>query len=239
MMRMAAMKRGTGRLADIPGYPVAGKTGTAQTVQPGKNSYSKDKYVASFVGVAPYQNPELCVFVALSEPWPAFYGGEVAAPVFKEIMEASLPLLDIPMVEEPLEPAWPVEAKVTASGRAPGVVADKGPANFLLVKLKKGDRGQAGPIPSLGQDYKGYVAESLDFDGLAPTEEILAPPKSDGEPGVMPRLKGLSMREVMDLLSPFHLSVEYAGSGLATEQWPPPGSKVVAGEIARVHFGRP
>ncbi|MDR1872300.1 MAG: transpeptidase family protein [Deltaproteobacteria bacterium] len=239
MMRMATMKKGTGRLADIPGYPVAGKTGTAQSVSPGKNTYSKDKYVASFVGVAPYQNPELCVFVALMEPWPAYYGGEVAAPVAKVILEQALPILDIPMIEETVEPAWPVEAKDNSAGRAPGVVTDKGAANFLMVKIKKGDRGQPGPIPSLGQDYKGYVTESLDFESLAPTEDLIAPPKEDGEPGIMPSLKGLSMREVMNLLSQFRLNVEYAGSGLAVEQWPLPGAKVAAGEIARISFGRP
>ncbi|MDR2422027.1 MAG: transpeptidase family protein [Deltaproteobacteria bacterium] len=238
MMRMAAMRQGTGRRADVPGYPVAGKTGTAQTVQPGKSSYSRDKYVASFVGVAPYHNPELCVFVALNEPWPAYYGGEVAAPVFKEIMEQALPLLDVPMVEEPQDPTWPVEAKGHSPSGAPGVVSGSAPANFLMVKLKKGDRGQAGPIPALGQDFRGYAAESLDFDGLPEPEAAIAPPAGEA-PGLMPNVQGLSMREVMGLLSPFQMTVEYAGSGLANQQYPPPGSPVVVGQLARIRFGAP
>jgi membrane peptidoglycan carboxypeptidase len=236
MMRMAAMKGGTGRRADIPGYPVAGKTGTAQTVQPGSSGYSRDKYVASFVGVAPYQNPELCVFVSLNEPWPSYYGGEVAAPVFKEIMEAALPLLDIPMLEEPSDPAWPVEAKGKSTPGAPGVVSGS-PANFLMVKLKKGDRGQPGPIPVLGQDFQGYAAESLDFDGLMEAKDIITPPNESGEPGIMPDVKGKSMREVMDLLSSFNLNVEYSGSGMAVSQEPAPGSRVEVGQLTRIYFG--
>ncbi|MDR1395424.1 MAG: transpeptidase family protein [Deltaproteobacteria bacterium] len=237
MMRMAAMKNGTGRRADIPGYPVAGKTGTAQSVVSGSNNYSRDKYVASFVGVAPYQKPELCVFVSLNEPWPAYYGGEVAAPVFKEIMQASLPLLDIPMAEEPADPDWPAAVRSRPAGGVPGVVSGSGPANFLMVKLKKGDRGQDGPIPVLGQDMQNYAAENLEFDGLA-DEKTLIPPAGDGsQPGVMPDVRGMSMREVMELMSSFQLSVEYSGSGLSVGQDPAPGSQVEAGQMARIYFG--
>ncbi|MDR2141135.1 MAG: transpeptidase family protein [Deltaproteobacteria bacterium] len=240
MMRLAVAKQGTGRRAEIPGYPVAGKTGTAQSVSHGASGYSKDKYVASFVGVAPYKTPELCVFVALTEPWPAYYGGEVAAPVFKEIMEAALPILDIPMTEdEAVEPEWPVEVKNNASAGVPGVLNDDRPANFLMVKIKKGDRGQSGPIPRLGDDFQGYAAESLDFEGLAEAKEMVAPPSPTGEPGVMPDVSGRSMREVMDLLSQFQMSVEYSGSGLAIGQYPAPGASVEVGQMARIYFGNP
>ncbi|MDR1608656.1 MAG: transpeptidase family protein [Deltaproteobacteria bacterium] len=236
MMRLA-VKKGTGRRADIPGYPVAGKTATAQSVISGSSSYSKDKYVASFVGVAPYEKPELCVFVALFEPWPAYYGGEVAAPVFKEIMQAALPLLDIPMVDEPAEPIAPMETKVAGAGSIPGVVSDSSPTNFLMVKIKKNDRGAAGQIRDLKKDFQGYAAESLEFDGLAEVKELVKPPTPGGEPGVMPNVKGLSMREVMDLLSPFRLSLEYEGSGLAIYQFPSSGAPVEAGQMARISFG--
>ncbi|MDR1576684.1 MAG: transpeptidase family protein [Deltaproteobacteria bacterium] len=241
MMRMAVMPRGTGRRAEIDGYYAAGKTGTAQSVDPGASSYSRDKYVASFVGVAPYQNPELCVFVALFEPWPNYYGGEVAAPVFKEIMEAALPILDIPMVEEVVGPSWPEEAKrlATVDGSVPGVVSASAPTNFLMVKLKKGDRGHPGPIPTLSRDFEGYAAESLDFESLAEAKVAIIPPNAQGEPGVMPNLVGLSMREVMNLLSPFQMSVEYVGSGLAKEQYPSSGAKVSLGQMARISFAAP
>ncbi|MDR0549319.1 MAG: transpeptidase family protein [Deltaproteobacteria bacterium] len=238
MMRGVTAPGGSGWRAAIPGYPVAAKTGTAETVAPGGSVYSPDKYVASFVGVAPYQDPELCVFVSLSEPWPAYYGGEVAAPVFKEIMEAALPLLDIPMIEATEEPDIRLKSAHFSTG-APGVLTDSRAPNFLMVKLKKGDRGTAGPIPNYNQEFKDYVTENLEFDGLAESRDVLTLPKEDGEPGVMPDLAGLSMREVMTLLSPFQMNVEYTGSGVANEQFPPSGSLVAVGQTARISFGHP
>lgn len=86
---------GTGKEAAIRGYRVAGKTGTALKPKPG-GGYLKGSYIASFVGFAPVRNPELAAIVVLDEPKSGYYGGVVAAPVFKEIMEFSLRHLKIP-----------------------------------------------------------------------------------------------------------------------------------------------
>jgi cell division protein FtsI (penicillin-binding protein 3) len=86
---------GTGTEAAIPGYLVAGKTGTAQK-SGGKHGYTKDKWVSSFVGYAPAQKPRLVIAVVLDEPMIAHQGGQVAAPAFRRIMEASLRHLGVP-----------------------------------------------------------------------------------------------------------------------------------------------
>ncbi len=86
---------GTGKEAAIKGYRVAGKTGTALKPKPG-GGYHKGAYVASFVGFAPVRNPELAAIVIIDEPKNGYYGGVVAAPVFKEIMEFSLRHLKVP-----------------------------------------------------------------------------------------------------------------------------------------------
>jgi cell division protein FtsI (penicillin-binding protein 3) len=78
----------TGRRAEIPGYQVGGKTGTARKPLVGRAGYS-DQYVASFVGIAPLDDPRLVVAVMVDEPTP-FFGGIVAAPAFAEVMHASL-----------------------------------------------------------------------------------------------------------------------------------------------------
>jgi cell division protein FtsI (penicillin-binding protein 3) len=78
----------TGRRAEIPGYQVGGKTGTARKPLEGRAGYS-DQYVASFVGIAPLDDPRLVVAVMVDEPTP-FFGGIVAAPAFAEVMHASL-----------------------------------------------------------------------------------------------------------------------------------------------------
>ena len=81
-------ERATGQRAQVPGYRVAGKTGTARKPKEGARGYSSE-YVATFVGFAPVDDPELVVAVMVDEPRP-FYGGIVAAPVFSEVMGAAL-----------------------------------------------------------------------------------------------------------------------------------------------------
>jgi cell division protein FtsI/penicillin-binding protein 2 len=85
---------GTGTLAQIPGYHVAGKTGTAS--KPDSQGYSTSKYVASFVGFAPATRPRVVVLVAVDEPHGAIFGGVVAAPAFKAIMQQALQYLSSP-----------------------------------------------------------------------------------------------------------------------------------------------
>ncbi len=79
---------GTGNRAKIDGIRVAGKTGTSQKLENG--TYSHRKFVGSFIGFAPAENPQLAMIVSINNPHPYYYGGTVAAPVFKEVMERSL-----------------------------------------------------------------------------------------------------------------------------------------------------
>jgi cell division protein FtsI (penicillin-binding protein 3) len=81
---------GTGKTARINGIPVAGKTGTAQKVLPNGRGYSHSNFMSSFVGFAPSDEPEYVMAVILDDPKPMYYGGVVAAPVFKEVMEVAL-----------------------------------------------------------------------------------------------------------------------------------------------------
>ncbi|MGE5636674.1 MAG: peptidoglycan D,D-transpeptidase FtsI family protein [Nocardioidaceae bacterium] len=85
---------GTAQEAQIEGYHLAGKTGTAQKAEDG--GYSKTKYVASFIGYAPARNPRLLVAVMVDEPQGSIYGGAVAAPAFERIVSFALPYLRIP-----------------------------------------------------------------------------------------------------------------------------------------------
>ncbi len=84
------VERGTGTKAQIPGIDVGGKTGTAQKILPGGKGYSHNAFMSSFVGFAPANNPRYAMVVVLDEAHPLYYGGTVAAPVFKEVMEAAL-----------------------------------------------------------------------------------------------------------------------------------------------------
>jgi cell division protein FtsI (penicillin-binding protein 3)/stage V sporulation protein D (sporulation-specific penicillin-binding protein) len=94
-MLRGVVVEGTGTQAAIPGYTVAGKTGTAAKIDP-DGTYSTSRYVASFVGLVPASKPELVVMVMVDEPRGGFYGGTVAAPAFREIARFNLQYLEIP-----------------------------------------------------------------------------------------------------------------------------------------------
>ena len=89
---------GTGMNAAVEGYQVAGKTGTAQKVDPITRGYSVDKRTASFIGFVPADNPKLTIIVIIDEPKTSPYGGVVAAPAFKSIAAQSLCYLNVPPV---------------------------------------------------------------------------------------------------------------------------------------------
>ena len=86
---------GTASEVSIPGYALAGKTGTANKIDPTTGLYSQSKYVASFVGFAPARDPQLLCAVMVDEPQGDIYGGTVAAPAFGQIMAFALPYLGI------------------------------------------------------------------------------------------------------------------------------------------------
>lgn len=93
-MMEEVVQEGTGRNAKVPGFRIAGKTGTARVA--GDNGYEKNRHIASFVGVAPVSSPKLIIAVVINEPHAiSYYGGAVAAPLFADIMGASLRILDI------------------------------------------------------------------------------------------------------------------------------------------------
>jgi cell division protein FtsI/penicillin-binding protein 2 len=92
---MRVVDTGTGKAAAIKGYLVGGKTGTAQKAIPGVG-YRSGKYVASFIGLVPADHPRLVILVLLDEPKRGYYGGAVAAPVFREIARQALLQLELP-----------------------------------------------------------------------------------------------------------------------------------------------
>jgi len=95
MMRLVTEEGGTGVNAVPEGYTVAGKTGTAQVVDPETGRYSSDRYTSSFTGFVPAEDPKLVITVVIQEPQGAIYGGAVAAPVFREFAAKALPYLGV------------------------------------------------------------------------------------------------------------------------------------------------
>ena len=95
MLEAVVAPDGTGRLAGVPGYRIAGKTGTARKFAPG--GYAEDRYTAVFAGLAPASRPRLAVVVVVDDPGAGdYYGGIVAAPVFARVVDGALRILAVP-----------------------------------------------------------------------------------------------------------------------------------------------
>jgi cell division protein FtsI/penicillin-binding protein 2 len=109
---------GTAVKAALTNYTVAGKTGTAQKVEGGQ--YVHGKYVSSFIGFFPADNPELCISIVLDEPKEGYYGGLVAAPVFKQIAERAASYLNIQPDIQPTKPDGLAQAGETRVARTGG-----------------------------------------------------------------------------------------------------------------------
>ena len=122
MLHAVTLKGGTGEKLAIPGYPAAGKTATAQKVDPATHRYSPDKWMSSFVGFAPYEDPRVVIMVTVDEPQGVHYGGSVAGPIWREVMIDVLRYLGV----SPTEPV--AVEKVAAEKKPAAPVAPAAPS---------------------------------------------------------------------------------------------------------------
>ncbi len=101
-MMLSCVEDGTGTRAKIEGIKICGKTGTAQKANQNGIGYTEDRSITSFVGFAPYENPQVAIIIVVDEPHGPeneVWGGTVAAPIFKEIMNFSLKRLRVQQYE--------------------------------------------------------------------------------------------------------------------------------------------
>ncbi|MEK6335223.1 MAG: penicillin-binding protein [Acidobacteriota bacterium] len=208
--------RGTARKAQLDGYSAAGKTGTAQKIDPRTRAYSATKYVGSFVGFAPVSNPAVVIVVMIDEPQGAYHGGDVAAPVFREIAEQILPDLSItPDVE--LKPGTQLIAE-TPKASPPS------PQSLKAAQLANEER--AATLPTVA---------ARSFSGRT-SEVVLAVASKRG--ALMPDLRGQSVRDVARMCARLGLRLEARGDGFAQRQAPGAGAELDSGQVVRVEFGR-
>lgn len=235
MILEGVVSEGTGRNAYIDGYRVAGKTGTAQKVAPG-GGYMKDEYVASFLGFAPADNPRLACIVVVDAPqgYP-YYGGWVAAPVFREIMNDSLRYLEVPLSkvpeEEKKEEKLNRDKKVTVPDLVNMTPQEAGAVlRRLGLNMQLEGEGQV----VWGQVPRPYTEVSKGTEVIV----YLSPVPEAQSSGMvtMPDLEGKSMREVARILARLGLHLVPEGSGLAYQQEPEAGARVKTGTAVKVKF---
>jgi len=218
------VSQGTGKNAYIEGYRVGGKTGTAQKIIPG-GGYSSSEYIASFMGVAPVNDPKLVCLVVVDSPQGVYFGGQVAAPAFKNIIRDSLRYMQVPAQVE--------EDKIGGSGVVKKTLPDTIDLNIteavgLLKSLEfkvdiigDGTKVKA-QLPVAGSSYqqgsKVVLYTSIPAAGDKP------------ETVAVPDLTGRTIGEVIELTKMLNLNFEVQGSGKVVRQEPVPGTQVPAGD---------
>lgn len=202
--------RGTGTEADIKGYEVAGKTGTAQIYDPELRQYSKDDYVGSFVGYLPADDPKIVIYVYIEKPRVGHYGGTVAAPVVKKVGEECMRILSVPkslLAEE-------FEDEITTTTIVQNINNEKILDTNTTATITQNSINKEGE-PEMGVMMNGAVA-SIEK--------------------VMPDLSGLTIAESMERISKYNINVKIVGSGLVVSQNPKPGEMLAEKKWCMIEF---
>jgi cell division protein FtsI (penicillin-binding protein 3) len=204
---------GTGQLARLDGHSSAGKTGTAQKLDPGTGRYSQTQLIASFVGFAPVNNPAVTILVQLDSPVGPHEGGSVAAPVFKRVAEQVLAYLNVPQ-DIPLPPK-----QLRAKRNAPPAVG----------------------LSDLA-DFSPSATDSLEAPAPASPANPRVPPPSvalaEGDAIAVPELAGKTVREVTEICQRLGMNPVLVGTGVVMEQEPRAGTAVPRGGNVTVRFAR-
>jgi len=210
---------GTGKAARLDGWTAAGKTGTAQKIDPATGRYSPKNVIASFAGFAPVNNPAVTVLVTVDSPGGFPHdGATVAAPVFKKIAEQVLPYLDVardvPFSPQLMQTAYSTKMDDEAA------LDDLAPIDF------------SAPLEDTRESVKANSTQTT----LQKLPEVMMAVDEGGDIAV-PDFTGKTMREVTDGCLKLGLNPVLVGSNLAIQQVPAAGAKVRRGTKVTVQFG--
>jgi len=224
---------GTGKPAQLNGYTAAGKSGTAQKIDPSTGRYSPNQYVASFVGFAPVNEPAVTILVVLDSPVGLHLGGDLGGPVFKRIAEQVLAYLDVAH-DVPLTapPGTETAQKTQKVAGADGLHAAANPeaASHDAANRENVARFQAVVAK---KDQAANQLAAKDANSAAPTMAF-----SEEDAVEVPDLSGQTVRGVTETCSRLGLIPSLLGNGVALEQSPEAGARVIRGTTVTVRFGR-
>ncbi len=254
--------RGTGKKAILDGYSSAGKTGTAQKVDPATGRYSKSHYIASFSGFAPVNTPAVSVLVVLDSPVGPHEGGQVAAPVFARVMQQVLGYLDVAHdVELQREDKRRLLLRAQAredelSEGSPDTIAQEEPPADTPAPAPPA-RGTQPPVTGNNSDLKPKLLASAAHPETVPRPgtKVLQPPEPAlletvaarargtvvldvGSGVIVPDFRGKAVRAALEEAESAGIELEVSGSGVGREQFPAPGTTIAPGSHVRVRFGR-
>jgi cell division protein FtsI (penicillin-binding protein 3) len=256
-MMQGVVLHGTGKKAILEGYSSAGKTGTAQKVDPATGTYSRTKYIASFAGFAPVNNPAVTIAVILDSPIGGHHGGEVGAPVFHRIAQQVLEYLHTPhdvelpasrkvllaqekIKEQDLEEGSPDHIgdpiNLAEAGGSDSQAPAALPAKDIIQK--------PGLVQAAARERQVQTPAAATQDKSEPDAQVATPTNGtvvlDVEQGgiVVPSFIGKTVRSAIEVAQESGLELNALGSGVGHEQSPPPGAHVAAGTPVMVKFVR-
>ena len=261
-MMQGVVLHGTGKKAILEGYSSGGKTGTAQKIDPATHTYSRTKYIASFAGFAPVNNPAVTIAVIIDSPVGGHHGGEVGAPVFQRIAQQVLEYLhtphdvDLPANRQLLLASRSVQEKELEEG-SPDRLGDSLEVADASDPLSISPPQPAKPTPEITAPSVIPAAMRAPEPAPAPEQnaanETQTPPPAsddaahpsgtvvlDAEQGgiVVPSFLGKTVRSAIGVAEESGLDLDAVGSGLAQGQSPQAGTHVPAGSHVTVRFGR-
>ena len=222
---------GTARRAILDGYTSAGKTGTAQKIDPRTHAYSKTDYVASFVGFAPVNNPVLAVAVILDSPRGLHQGGQVSAPVFKRVAEQVLAYYGVP---HDVEPKNNSARRLLVAHAAEGDTEDAqphAPGETVELETVMAPAAVTATAPPAAPPLQAPAPAPIDARGGTVVLDV-------GGSSTVPSLLGLSMRDAIGVAHKAGFELQVVGSGTAREQQPSPGAYLPPGSRIAVRFAR-
>ncbi len=256
---------GTGKEAQLDGYSSAGKTGTAQKIDPATHTYSKTLHIASFAGFAPVNNPAIAVAVVIDSPKGEYYGAAVSAPVFAEVAQQVLEYLGVPhdIDLRPMTTASTKQAPITeddSASQGEDVQALYEAANDLpnddplrttpASSAKAVSAATPHSVQAANSSENSKTSAASEPSHTAPAKTSVQPiSTSSSSPADrvvitntgqlrVPSFIGLSVRQVIEQAGSAGLEAEIVGSGIAREQAPVPGTLVPAGTKIVVRCGR-
>lgn len=227
-MMESVVSEGTGNNAYIPGFRVGGKTGTAQKIIDGR--YTPGKYIGSFTGVAPVDDPKIAILVVVDEPVGPYYGGTVAAPIAKSIIEDTLNYLEVAPKFTEKEKAEVKEnvivpdirnMKIGNAGKALAEAGLKYTTEYVDITTDSVVLDQF-PLPNV-QVPKGSI---IDLYLNVKTKDVI----------IMPNLVGKTREEVIRILDDLNLNYDLKGTGIVETHNPMFGEEIDVDRKIEVEF---
>jgi cell division protein FtsI/penicillin-binding protein 2 len=208
---------GTAEAIRHPTITIAGKTGSAQKIDPATGHYMEGRYNASFAGMAPADHPAFVALVVIDEPEQFKFGGQAAAPVFREILDR--------LAEREYD--WTNRPDVWAS-KATEAQADSAPQAKEKVSLASFRLKVPGSSADAGESHARPATR---------TASASAPVLDKSGRNEMPDLQGSTLRDALQRLRALGLRVDYQGEGRVQEQVPAPGTPLRRGDHCRLSLG--